>query len=227
MSTPIRIKGYPDGLIVQYDESLSMDEIYSVTKEKFSSSRKFFGNSMISLVLKGRSFSEQEEDKICDIIMENSDLDIACIIKEDEHHAIFEEAIRNVKSEMERNDILFYNKSVINEAMLRSKKDIVIIGDVNPGCTIVSEKNIYIFGGLYGEAYAGVSTAEHKNENNQALIMAMEMAPEELKIGEYLYSPTKKSIWGIKPKLLPQIAYVSNDKINIEPYTKELLDRLI
>ncbi len=115
----------------------------------------------------------------------------------------------------------------------------VVIGDVHPGCTIISEKSIYIFGGLYGEAYAGLRSSENPkiqppednhdevhNEASKQVILAMEMAPEELRIGRLCYQPAKKPRWGIKPKLLPQIAYASNDKINIEPYTKELLKRI-
>ena len=66
-----------------------------------------------------------------------------------------------------------------------------------------------------------------EDEISDKVILAMEMAPEELKIGSIFYEPVKKNKWGIRAKIVPQVAYASNDKINIEPYTKELLDRVL
>lgn len=226
MKSPIRIKSFANGLRIQINDGYDFDDICDAVETKFRESRKFFGNGSIALAFEGKLLSFEEEDILCDIITSNSDLEIICVLEPDQDiDDFFSYAIRNVRAEYEKNDICFFKGSVINEEMIDCKKDVVIIGDVNPGCTIISDGSIFVFGGLYGEAYAGVSDNEEEPSRN--VIMALEMEPEEMKIGSHFYKPAKKNRWGIKAKILPQVAYVSNDKINIEPYTKELLDRVL
>ncbi|MGN0346567.1 MAG: septum site-determining protein MinC [Lachnospiraceae bacterium] len=226
MSSIVKIKSYPNGIRVQMDSQCSFEEIAEGVEMKFRESRKFFGNKSVAISFEGRFLSFEEEDILCDIISENTDMEIICVIEPDEDvDNFFQSAIRNMRDEFERNDICFYKKSIINEEIIDCKKDVVIIGDVNPGCTVVSDGSIFVFGGLYGAAFAGVSDTE--DEISDKVILAMEMAPEELKIGSMFYEPVKKNKWGIRAKIIPQVAYASNDKINIEPYTKELLDRVL
>lgn len=226
MSSIVKIKSYPNGIRVQMDPECSFEEIAEGVEMKFRESRKFFGNKSVAISFEGRFLSFEEEDILCDIISDNTDMEIICVIEPDEEiDNFFQSAIRNMRDEFERNDICFYKKSIINEEIIDCKKDVVIIGDVNPGCTVVSDGSIFVFGGLYGAAFAGVSDPE--DEISDKVILAMEMAPEELKIGSIFYEPVKKNKWGIRAKIVPQVAYASNDKINIEPYTKELLDRVL
>lgn len=226
MNSPIRIKSFPNGLRIQINEGYTFEEIADAVEAKFRESRKFFGNGNIAISFEGVLLSFEEEDILCDIITDNTDLEIICVLEPDtDIDDFFSYAIRNVRAEYEKNDICFFKGSIINEEMIDCKKDVVIIGDVNPGCSVISNGNIFIFGGLYGEAYAGVADPEDMPSGK--VIMALEMEPEELKIGTMFYQPAKKNKWGIKAKISPQVAYVSNDKINIEPYTKELLDRVL
>ena len=57
----------------------------------------------------------------------------------------------------------------------------MVLGDVYPGSTIVSTKDIVILGGLFGKAYAG------GNGSGGHFIAALEMAPERLQIGDFKY----------------------------------------
>ena len=55
-------------------------------------------------------------------------------------------------------------------------------------------------------------------------IVALEMEPERLKIGDFKYKTNaKQSKWGIHPKVQPKIAHLKNGKIVFDPLTKELL----
>lgn len=225
MSSPIRIKSFPNGLRIQILDGFTFEDIADAVARKFSEGRKFFGTGSVAIAFEGKLLSFAEEDILCDLIMENSDLEIMCVLEPDEDiDDFFRSSIRNIRQEFEKNDICYFKGSIINQEILHCKKDVVIIGDVNPGCCIITEGNIFVYGGLYGEAYAGIREGA---QDASRIIMALEMAPEELRIGDLCYAPAKKNKWGIKPKLLPQIAYVSNDKINIEPYTKELLESLL
>ncbi|MDE6701722.1 MAG: septum site-determining protein MinC, partial [Acetatifactor sp.] len=57
-----------------------------------------------------------------------------------------------------------------------------------------------------------------------AYVVALEMEPERLKIGDFKYKNSGKvPRWGIKPKVQPKIGYVKNERIVLEGLTKELL----
>lgn len=239
MDTLIKIKSSANGLRIIMAAAGSMDELEEALRQKLTDGRKFFGDAKMALSFEGKVLTEEEQDHFCDIITECTDINIVCLVDLSKAADSFQQCIRTVADEYKKNDICFIRNSVINQEFIDSEKDVVVIGDVHPGCTIISEKSIYIFGGLYGEAYAGLRSSENPkiqppevnhdevhNEASKQVILAMEMAPEELRIGRLCYQPAKKPRWGIKPKLLPQIAYASNDKINIEPYTKELLKRI-
>ena len=78
-----------------------------------------------------------------------------------------------------------------------------------------------MLGGLYGQAYAG------GNGEEGHFVVALEMSPEKLKIGDFKYKTSEKqSKWSIKPKIQPKIAYVNDARVKIEPITKELLNDL-
>ncbi len=96
----------------------------------------------------------------------------------------------------------------------------MILGDVCAGCNIYSSKDIVVIGSLTGAAYAGAGG------NNNHFIVALDMNPSSLQIGDLVYNgqPQKSSRWGIKPKTVPKIAYIYNGKIQIQPITNELLD---
>lgn len=238
MNTLIKIKSSSNGLRIIMDAECSIQDLEAALRQKLTDGRKFFGSAKMALSFEGKELTESEQDHFCDIITECTDINIVCLVDLSKADDSFRSCIRFVEKENRKNDVCFINKSVINQDFVNSKKDVIVIGDVHPGCTIISEKSIFIFGGLYGEAYAGVKSSGNfqkqpaeendkvHNETFRQMILAMEMAPEELRIGHLCYQPVKKPRWGIKPKLLPQIAYASNDKINIEPYTKELLKRI-
>ena len=92
---------------------------------------------------------------------------------------------------------------------------------LRPGAEVIAKKDIVIIGGLYGEAYAGA------DGESGHFIAALEMSPENLKIGDLTYkNDTKQSKWSIRPKMQPKIACEKGGKVVIEPVTKELLNML-
>lgn len=239
MNTLIKIKSSANGLRIIMDAEGSMEDLEAALRQKLTDGRKFFGNAKMALSFEGKELTEAEQDHFCDVITECTDINIICLVDLSKAEDAFRHGIRIAAEEYKKNDVCFIKNSVIDQEFVDSAKDVIVIGDVHPGCTIISEKSIFIFGGLYGEAYAGIKSSKDPkmqppegqddgihNEASKQMIVAMEMAPEELRIGRLCYQPAKKPRWGIKPKLLPQIAYASNDKINIEPYTKELLKRI-
>ena len=220
MKDAVIIKSYQSGLMLFLNPDNTFEEILTELSTKFSESRNFFGKARMALSMEGKLLNDAEQLKVVDTIRENSDLNIVCIVGNDEETEqhfirILDEVDRRLTQEEASGQ--FYKGTLKNNQILETENSIVIMGDVNPGSAVISAHNIIVLGGLYGEAYAG------GNGEDGHYVVALEMSPESLKIGEFKYESSKPSKWGIKPKIQPQIAYVKNDKVILESLTKELL----
>lgn len=221
MKDAVIIKSFTNGITLLMNEELPFEEILAEIGAKFSEARTFFGNAGMALSMEGRVLSETEEIRVLDIIRRNCDVRILCIVGHDKTtNKNYIKALQQVEKRLTSGDEgQFYKGSLKNQEVLETDNSIVILGDVYPGSAVISTKNIIVLGGLYGEAYAG------GNGRNHAYIVALEMEPERLKIGDFKYKTvTKQSKWGIRPKVHPKIAYEKDGKIVMETLTKDLLD---
>lgn len=221
MKDNITIKKFPNGITLYLNPEISFELLLEELAVKFTHSRQFFRDARVALALDGRELSDDEERQIVTTIHNNSDMEIICIIgKNEETDRNFVKAIQKVNMQHTDNFGHFYRGTLKNNQKIEMESSIVILGDVYPGSTVTATKDIIILGGLYGEAYAGVGSEDSH------YIVALEMSPEKLKIGDFRYKPKDKPRWGIKPKVQPKIAYVKNKHIVMEPITKELLEFL-
>lgn len=221
MTEGVYIKSYQNGITLVINPEKSFEEIIDEIKYRFSEARNFFGNARMALSLEGRELSDAEELHVVEAIRQSSDLNIICIVGKDEAtNKNFIKALQHVDKKLVQGDEgQFYKGTLKNREVLETENSIVILGDVYPGSAVISSKNIIVLGGLYGEAYAG------GNGQENAYVVALEMEPERLKIGDFKYKPSgKQNRWGIRPKIQPKIAYVKNQKITFEALTKDLLD---
>lgn len=222
MKNSCLIKSFPNGIVLYLDGQLPFHELLIELAEKFSDSRAFFKDAKMALSIKGRNLTEEEEQQILDTIHQNSDLQILCLVGEDEEtNQQFLKAMEQTESlKEEESSGQFYRGTLKNGQVLETKSSIVILGDVYPGSAVISSRDIIVLGGLFGEAYAG------GNGSQEHFIAALEMSPQKLKIGDFSYQNKEKSRWSIKPKVQPKIAHVKNKSIQIEPITKESLGEL-
>ncbi len=221
MKDAVVIKSYPNGISLLLDKECSFDELLEEIGFKFSESKAFFGNARVALSIEGKELNSGEELKILEVIKKNSEVKIVCLVgKDNENNKHYLKALEEMDRRLPKGDSdgQFYKGTLKNNQVLETEQSIVILGDVYPGSAIVSTKNIIVLGGLYGEAYAGASGQDG------SYIVALEMEPERLKVGDFKYKATGKTKWGVKPKVQPKIAYAKNGKLVIEPLTKELLE---
>lgn len=201
-------------------ENASMEEILQELTVKFTEARNFFGSSTMALSMEGRKVTEAEEILILDTIRVNSNVRIACIVgHDDDTNKNFIKALQHMDKKLSGTEGgQFYKGTLKNREVIETENSIVVLGDVYPGSAVFSAGNIIILGGLYGEAYAGGDGRE------DAYIVALEMEPERLKIGDFKYKTNAKQLkWGIHPKVQPKIAHLKGGKIVFDPLTKELL----
>ncbi|MDD2971993.1 MAG: septum site-determining protein MinC [Lachnospiraceae bacterium] len=218
MSQNVLIKSFQNGLNVIMEPDVPFPVLLESLENKFRESSKFFQDARLALSLEGRELTTEEEKQVVDTICNVSGLDIVCLVGKDENwDQLYLKAIQQTSYKSDRNNGQFYRGTLKNGQTLETETSIVILGDVYPGSSIVSLKDIIILGGLYGEAYAGGGgEAGH-------FVVALDMSPEKLKIGDLKYRTERLPKWSIKPKVQPKIAYMKDKKIVIESLTKELL----
>jgi len=221
LKNSVVIKSFPSGIVLHLDPDLPFDQLLADVGEKFRESSSFFKDAKMALSLKGRVLSDFEEQQILDAITQNSELRILCLTGEDdETNQTFVKALRQADFTGESADGngQFYRGTLRNGQVLETESSIVVLGDVYPGSAIISARDIIVLGGLFGEAYAG------GNGSSAHYVVALEMSPEKLKIGDFKYhSKDKASKWSIRPKVQPKIAYVKDKRVVLDSLTKELL----
>ena len=224
MKNAVIIKSFQNGLSIFLDSELPFSQLLEEIAVKFSESANFFKDASMVLSFEGRVLSDQEERQIVDIISANSRLKIVCIMgKDEETERNFVKALQQLSfhQEVMENAGQFYKGTLKDGQILETENSIIVLGDVYPGACIISSKDIVVLGGLYGQAYAG------GNGEEGHFVVALEMSPEKLKIGDFKYKTSEKqSKWSIKPKIQPKIAFVNDARVKIEPITKELLNDL-
>lgn len=117
---------------------------------------------------------------------------------------------RALKQTATENTGMFYKGTLRSGQTLESKESIVIIGDVNPGASVVAAGNIVVIGTLKGTATAG------SNNDKNAFVMALVMDPIQIQIADVIArSSDTKSHFKKKPE--PMIARIQNHQICVEP----------
>ncbi len=221
MNSPVIIKSFHNGIAVILDKELEFPTLLEEVGLKFRESAAFFKDARMAVSFEGRSLCMEEEKALVEQITASCSMRIICLVgKDEERDQAYLKAIHQAERSKEESG-QFYRGNLKNGQVLEMESSVIIIGDVYPGSSIAAKKDIIIIGGLYGEAYAG---ADGKGGH---FVVALEMSPEKLKIGNLKYDTSKKpGKWSIRPKVQPKIAYEKGGKIIIEPVTKELLNTL-
>ena len=124
---------------------------------------------------------------------------------------------------------MFYRGTLRSGQSVQSDSSVVILGDVNPGATVSANGNVVVLGALKGYAYAGTEG------NDEAVIVALEMKPMQIRIGNQIARNSDEEAKGgfLKKKKKkientePQMAFVENGHIYVEPISKSLIHELM
>ena len=247
MTTPVIIKSNKYGINLILDDQPPFPELLQIIGDKFKESGSFFKDAQMAISFEGRTLTAQQEQEIADTIMANSLIRIVSIIDSNKDlETLMKERVENyqepaqyvqpapyIPQDYTPMDIPpaadFYKGNLRSGQTLECASSVTLIGDVNPGATIISDGNIVVLGSLKGNACAGASGDEN------CFIFALDMRPIQLQIGDLIAkSPDKEKEngWGKKKtkadngKYSAQIAVVRDGYIGIEPMTKGCLDRL-
>ena len=218
MGNSVVIKGNKYGIVVVMDETIPFSDLKTELTEKFKSASKFFDKANMAISFEGRKLSPTEERECLNIISENSDLNIVCVIDNDElKEKYFKKAVEDKLEELSAHTGQFYKGTLRSGQMLESASSLIILGDVNPGAKVIAKGNIIILGALKGNVYAGAGG------NEDSFVVALEMAPIQIRIGDVI---ARSNDSGAKNKAISaetMIAFVEDGNIYIEKLDKDTL----
>ncbi|HEY9632352.1 MAG TPA: septum site-determining protein MinC [Coleofasciculaceae cyanobacterium] len=100
---------------------------------------------------------------------------------------------------------LYLQLTVRSGIEIRHPGTIVILGDLNPGGSVVAAGDIFVWGRLRGVAHAGA------NGNRNCRIMALQMEPTQLRIADAVARAPEKAL----SQFYPEVAYVAPEGIRI------------
>ncbi|VXD25098.1 putative septum site-determining protein MinC [Planktothrix serta PCC 8927] len=102
---------------------------------------------------------------------------------------------------------LYLKMTVRSGVDIRHPGTIVIVGDVNPGSSVVADGDIIIWGRLRGNAHAGAKG------NPKSIIMALQMEPKLIRIADQVARGPETS----PEQFYPEVAYINANGIRISP----------
>ena len=215
MSSSVKIRGSRHGISVKLDNGASYEDIKSDIASGFKDAEKFLGEEKLAVSFEGKYLTEQQQEELVDIIHQNCNVHVVCIIDQSsEHEKKFQKSVQETLMEFDASTGQFYKGHLRSGQVLEFEQSVIIIGDVNPGASVISKGNIIILGSLRGTAYAGASGKKN------CFIVAMDMHPIQLRIANVFARADDNS----KGTAEPRIAYVEDENIYIEPVTKSVLN---
>lgn len=217
VNNSVIIKGNKYGIAVVLNSDASFEDLKSLIAEKFKDSSKFFENAKMAISFEGRLLSNEEQKEILDIISENTDMQIVCVIDNDPKvEEIFKKNLEQKLMELENNTGQFY-KGILRSGMsLEFETSVVIIGDVNHGARVVSKGNIIVLGSLKGNAFAGACG------NTNSFVVALDMRPMQIRIADTIARSPDKPVK--EESRETKIAFLEDGNIYIEPLNKSVLN---
>lgn len=217
---PVMIKSNKYGITIILDDQIPFEELKEKVAEKFLESASFFGSVQMAVSLEGRKLSKEEQWEILDLVTENSQIQIVCLIESDtEKEESFRQSMHTRLNELSAQNGQFYKGMLRSGQVLETETSIVILGDVNPGAKIISKGNIIILGALKGIAYAGAAG------NGGAFVVALEMNPCQIQIADVIARSPDEKRKDERKKIdkEPKIAFIENGNIYIEPLSRDVL----
>ncbi|WP_272495694.1 septum site-determining protein MinC [Bacillus pinisoli] len=172
----VTIKGTKDGLTLHLDDRCSFQELLSEIEEKLSANQQTQPDRphiVVHVKVGTRYISKEQEEVLGSLIGKKKNLVIGSI---DSEVVTVAEALEWKK----QTEVSTVCKMIRSGQVLEVPGDLLLVGDVNPGGTVIAGGNIFIMGALRGQAHAGTGG------NEEAVVVASVMKPTLLKIASII-----------------------------------------
>ena len=238
----IELKSTKYVLTIVMDPDVPFETILEDVTDKFLKSARFFKGASMAMSFAGRSVTESEERQLLSAVNKSCDINITCIIEENEdrERAQYEAIARalpptqeedsepepdseEISGEGESADILC--GSLRNGQRVFSDKTILLLGDVEPGAEVASQKNVFIAGCAMGTVRAGIGSEEG------CFAAALIMKPSALEVnGHRSVAAIRKRSFDDSYTPYPQICTVEDGRMKMDTISgrtwKHIFDRL-
>lgn len=218
MKSSVVIKSNKSGMTVILAPEVPFEELLGDIAKKFEESARFWGSVQMTLTLAGRPLTPEQEFAIAGVIMDHSQIEIVCLVDLDINRIRrCEKALNEKLMELSSCTGQFYRGHLHKGESLESEASIVVIGDVEQGARITAKGNVIVLGELKGTVVAGAAG------NEEAVIVALTMAPYQLKIAGYETQVNEK---GRRLGRGPVTASVEQEAILLTQIKKSFFDVL-
>lgn len=216
MNNTVVIKGTKSGIILVLDAKEEYDTLKNAVASKFKESAAFLGQAQKAIAFQGRELLEEQKIEMIDIIHQNCQLSIVCIMEQDEQlERSFRQTLERNLVNQDYNTGQFFKGNLRSGQVLDVETSIIIIGDVKPGAKVISKGNVIILGSLKGNVYAGSAG------NQNAFVVALEMEPMQIRIADTIARSSDKP--KRKEPQVTKIAFWEDGNIYIEPLDKDVM----
>ncbi|RUS47654.1 septum site-determining protein MinC [Cohnella sp. AR92] len=202
VKSAITIKGTKEGLIFLLDDQCDFVSLLDELHAKLDKHEQQLNGPMVHVFVKlgSRVLEEEDKEKIRSAIRRQGNFLVQSIESDPE-----------VAEQKEEPLGLQTITGIIRSGQVVSHDGhLLLIGDVNPGGTILSTGDIFIMGALRGMAHAGCEG----NENS--IIAASLMTPTQLRIAEVISRPPEE--WASADPLM-EYAFLRNGAMEIDKLT--------
>ncbi len=168
----VTIKGTKDGLTLHLDDRCSFQELLKEIEEKLSVNQQTLPDSppiVVHVKVGTRYITSVQEETLTRLIQKKKNLAVGSIDSE----VITKTEALEWKMQ---SGITTVSKMIRSGQVLEVTGDLLLIGDVNPGGSIIAGGNIFVMGALRGQAHAG------RDGRKDSVIVASVMKPTQLKI---------------------------------------------
>ena len=150
------IKSFKNGFNIVLDDQAPLEDLVRELGDKFQRNAAFFGNANSAISFSGRKLTDEEEDELIEAITSSSNVRISCVVvKDDDRNSLYLRAMKEFAQASDAAKGQVYVGTLQSGEKLESPYALTVIGDVNPGATVISGGSITVIGTLYGEAIAG------------------------------------------------------------------------
>lgn len=223
ITSNVVFKGNNEGLTIVLKDGVSIEKILEEIEGKILINKNFFSANNLKISFKGRSITEEEEDKIINLMKLKTGIEIEKQDNPSNEHDNEPKVFNRISEEVNYNnginldEIQMYSfcegKTKFYKGTMRSGQrvsfdgNIVILGDINAGAEVVSSGNVVVIGFVRGIVHAG-----SKGDKN-AVVVGLGLQPVQLRIAGIITCSPDEPV----NVFTPEIAYVKGESIFIEP----------
>lgn len=239
----IKLKGTIDGVKIYLDSEGQISDIITSLYDRLRQFRKFFGDGHCNIYFVGRPLTPSDKMRLEAVVSAmlpegsvnygerkrvSSENEVEKTLelteealqearseneqREDEEERPFREIKQVVTTNFKSSRARFYEGAVCDGKIVESDGHLILLGDVEKGGKLAAVGNVIVLGGIYGSVEAGCMG------NDNAYVIALKFAPEEIRIAKYQKRFTQSEIDEFS---LPQKAFVLDEWVYTEDFVWE------